>query len=256
MFCIWTWVVCGVCSPDVRVFVHSNKAVPTRSSQLSSIIYNSLSFPPATIPHSPSLQPSLSRPRPPSPVMLLSSPTGEERMGFYVTHSPVIYHISVWCGFAHCQGFEGILLPWRQFRLAVYVTVMWLSLTPAGGTGALQPHNAFDWKPVWHLRDFSVWNFCEMVKWFLLCTHIYHHHWRLHDMFISYFLTLFINFISHSKRFIHPNLNHQKAVWESHGCKQNLGKFGNAGPLVWRKSLAVGFMKCGISLEKMMNKWW
>lgn len=64
-----------VLSNGVCVFVHSHKTLHTRSSQLSSIIYNSLSFSPATIPHALSLQPSSSRP--PrllhclSPVMLL-----------------------------------------------------------------------------------------------------------------------------------------------------------------------------------------
>lgn len=51
----------------------------------------------------------------------------------------------------------GGLLPWRQFSLAVHAIVMWISLTPAGGTGASQSHAAFDWKPVWQLRDFSFW---------------------------------------------------------------------------------------------------
>lgn len=121
----------------------------TRSSQLSSIIYNSLPFSTAITPHFLSLQPFLSRP-PPTPLLLQHCLSPVMLLSILLNNLFDVILLS----FIR-QRYGGIFFPWGFFSLALHATVMCISLTPADETGALQSHAGFDWTPVWQQRDFS-----------------------------------------------------------------------------------------------------
>lgn len=187
-----------VLSNGVCVFVLSHKTLHTRSSQLSSIIYNSLSFSLATIPHSLSRQPSSPRPPPRllhclSPVMLLSILLQLMRGWVSTLHTLLSFITSL---------ADVDLLTVRASRRGVFFpggSLVWLCTPQLCGslwhllgelghcslTQLLTGSQFGSWEifpfGCWMRRPCSVSGM--MAKWFLLCVQIYRLHWRLHFMF-------------------------------------------------------------------------
>lgn len=171
VFYIHAWVVWGVSVLMMSVCVCAlTKDLAMRSSQLSSIIYNFSFLLSCTLPHILSRS-SLLRLDLHHHQHCCTAPVSS--YFYHFIHSPQKSLICLFLGvssshtpFSFITSLADVdLLSVRDSRRIFFPrgVLVWLStpvmmcvsLTPAGGTGPLQSHTGFEWKPVWQQNIFS-----------------------------------------------------------------------------------------------------